>query len=111
MSIKVQLSAQIPYYLSPGDEFLITFDISSWLGTDQIASVAYSASDETGAVDTTCYDSTKSSYTATVFKPYIKAGAVNAKAFVLECVVTTLLAYKKSFYVIIKVNEDLAQNY
>ena len=111
MSIKVQLSAQIPYYLSPGDEFLITFDISSWLGTDQIASVAYSASDETGAADTTCFDPAKSSLTATIFKPYIKAGAINAKAFVLECEVTTLLEYVKSFYVIIKVNEDLAQNY
>jgi hypothetical protein len=111
MSIKVQLTGNIPYYLSPGDEFLVTFDISSWLGTDQIASVAYSASDETGAVDTTCYDSNKSSYTATVFKPYIKAGAVNGKKFVLECEVTTLLAYKKSFYIIIKVNENLAQNY
>lgn len=111
MSIKVQLAAQIPYYLSPGDEFLITFDISSWLGTDQIASVAYSATDETGAADTTCFDTNKSSFTTTIFKPYIKAGLVDAKAFTLECIVTTLLTYKKSFYVIIKVNENLAQNY
>lgn len=111
MSIKVQLTGNIPYYLSPGDEFLITFDISSWLGSDQIASVAYSASDEAGDPDTTCFDELKSSFTTTVFKPYIQAGAVNAKKFVLECEVTTLLSYVKTFYIIIKVNEDLAQNY
>ena len=109
MSIKVQLTGDIPYYLTPGDKFLITFDISSWVGVDQINSVAYSAIDEAGENDTTCFDSDKSEKTATIFKPYIQAGAVDAKKFILKCVITTLLAYVKTFYVIIKVNANLAQ--
>ena len=109
MSIKVELTANIPYYLTPGDKFLISFDISSWVGVDNISSVVYSAIDEAGEVDETCYDTDKSEKTSTVFKPYIQAGTVDAKKFILKCLITTLLAYTKAFYVIIKVNENLAQ--
>ena len=109
MSIKVQLTAQIPYYLTPGDEFLVLFDISSWLGSDEIQSMAYSAIDETGDVSTACFDSDKSEIAQNIFKAYIKAGDTNAKKFIIKCLVTTLLSYVKAFYIIIKVNENLAQ--
>ena len=109
MSIKTQLTGEIPYYLTPGDEFLISFDISTWLGTDEIDTVAYSATDEAGETTTACYDSDKSEKTTNIFKPYIKAGDTNAKKFILECEITTVSTYVKTFYIIFKVNENLAQ--
>jgi hypothetical protein len=109
MSIKCQVTGEIPYNLSPGDKFLITFDISSWLGTDEISSVAYSATDENGVAATVCFDSDLSQKTTTVFKPYIKAGDVDNKKYTLKCLVTTMTSYLKAFYVIIPVNEGKAK--
>ena len=110
MSIKVELTVEIPYYLTPGDEFLVSFDISSWIGSDSIDTVDYSAVDEDGEVTVECFNSGKSSKTDTVFKPYIKAGDTDDKKFILKCLVTTLLTYVKAFYVIINVSETKAQS-
>lgn len=111
MSIKVQITGEIPYYLTPGDEFLTSFDIDSWLGTDEIGSVDYSAIDENEEVTVVCFDTDKSTYTTDAFKPYIKAGDDDSKQYILKCLVTTLLSYVKAFYIIIKVNESKAKKY
>ena len=109
MSIKVHLTGEVPYYLTVGDEFLVSFDISSWIGTDQIDTVDYSAVDESGTVTVECFDSNKASKTTTIFKPYIKAGDEDQKKFIVKCLVTTLLTYVKAFYVKFEVNEAKAQ--
>jgi hypothetical protein len=109
MSIKVQITGEVPYYLTAGDEFLVSFDISSWIGSDQIDTVDYSAVDESGEVTVECFDANKATKTNTIFRPYIKAGDEDQKKFILKCLVTTLLSYVKAFYVKFEVNETLAQ--
>jgi len=55
-------------------EFLISVDISKWLGTEEINSVTFTAKNKsTGdTATTTAIDTTKCTYTATVVKPFIK---------------------------------------
>ena len=107
MTINVEILGPVPYPLAPDDEFQINFDISSWLGTDTIASVAYSAIDEDEDVVTACYDSEKSVYTNTVIKPYLKGGGTDDKKYIVKAQVTTTNTYKKSFYIDFRVSERL----
>ena len=55
-------------------EFLVSIDISKWLGTEEINSVAFTAKNKaTGeSATTTAIDTVKCTYTATVVKPFIK---------------------------------------
>ena len=48
MTINCEDTGFVPYEINPDDQFQISFDISTWLDTDTISSVAYSAVDENG---------------------------------------------------------------
>ena len=70
-------------------EFAVEIDLSSWLGTETIASVVYSAkclNDGTTVTDTVL-DATKHSNTTTAVKPWIKAGT-SGKTYLVKMVVT-----------------------
>ncbi len=98
MSITMENTGMIPYSLSPDDEFQITIDISEWLGTDQISSVAYSAVDGDGNDATaTVLDAAKHTNTTTVIKPYIKGG-LDDTIYTGKCLVTISDGDKKAFY-------------
>ena len=86
--------------LGTSDEFQVTFDISTWLGTDTINTVAYSAVDETGA-DATATVLTLANHTntTTVIKPYIKGGGTDDKRYTIKMIATTVNVYKKAFYI------------
>ena len=101
MTIKIDAVGLVPYELAPGDEMQVTIDISDWLGTDEIASVAYTAVDGDG-VDAAAavLVTAKHTNTATVVKPFIKGG-VDGESYVVKCLVTSDAANadKKAFYV------------
>ena len=101
MTINCEVIGQIPYPLSPGDEIQPTFDISNWLGdTDEITSVAYSASDERGATVTAdILTLANHDNTTTVISPWIKGGATSNKQYIVKMFVTTASGEKKSFYI------------
>lgn len=100
MSINCKTIGEIEQPLGSTDEFQISFDISSWLGTDEISSVAYSAVDERGASATaTALDALKHANTTAIIKPYIKGGAANNKRYTVKMIATTVNVYKKAFYV------------
>lgn len=106
MSIKCGVRAKVPYPLSMSDEFQVSFDISSWLGTDIIDDVTYSAVDEDGETVTDVYDTNKSGYTSSMIKPYLKGGSTDNKRYTVKALVTTLNTYKKAFYIIFDVLEN-----
>ena len=100
MTTNCKTIGEIEEPLGSTDEFQITFDISSWLGTDEISSVAYSAVDERGVSATaTVLDALKHANTTTIIKPYIKGGITNNKRYTIKMIPTTVNAYKKAFYV------------
>lgn len=101
MSINTNAVGVIPSSVAPGDEHAISFDISTWLGTTEISSVAYSAVDEYGDDATTdVLVSAKNSNTTTIIKPYIKGGTAGI-SYTVKCVITAnnANASKKTFYV------------
>jgi len=99
MTIEMTTLGVLPDYKAPDDQFQITIDISDWLETDQIDSVAYSAVDENGdTATTTVLDSLKHTNTTTVIKPYIKGGT-HEVTYTVKCVATTVLGDKKTVYV------------
>lgn len=98
MTIEMQNLGNIPYSLSPDDQFQITIDIATWLGTDEISSVAYSAVDQDGNNETSnVLDAAKHTNTNTVIKPYIKGGT-DDEIYTVKCLVTTTGTDKKAFY-------------
>lgn len=100
MSVNCKIIGYVEQPLSTGDEVQPTFDISTWLGTDAISSVAYSAFDERGAdVTATVLTLAKHSNTTTVLKPWIKGGATNNKQYTVKMVATTINVEIKSFYI------------
>jgi len=100
MSTNVRTVGRIESPLGSSDEFQVEFDISTWLGTDVIDSVAYSAVDETGTTATaTVLDAAKHANTNTIIKPYIKGGGTANKQYTVKMLVTTVNAYKKAFYI------------
>lgn len=106
MTIECETVGWIPFDIAPDDEFQVTFDISSWLGIDQISSVDYSAEDESGNDATSdVLDAGEHDNTATVIKPYIKGGGVDDKEYMVKCKVTSVSGYTKSFYVKFAVRE------
>ena len=72
MTTNIQTLGTIPYALAPADQFEVTIDVSSWLDSDTIDSVTYSATDEDG-VDATesVLNQTLSTYSDTVISAYI----------------------------------------
>lgn len=100
MTTNCKVIGQIEQPLSTGDEVQPTFNIATWLGTDEISSVAYSAVDERGKDATaTALTLAKHSNTTTIMKPWIKGGAANNKQYTIKMVATTVNVEKKSFYI------------
>ena len=107
MSTNCKVIGHIEQPLSPGDEVQPTFDISSWLGTDEISGIpVYSATDERGTdVTATVLTLAKHTNTTAVLKPWIKGGATSNKQYTVKMVPTTLNAEKKAFYIKYSVRE------
>lgn len=100
MSTNCKTIGHIEQPLGSGDEVQPTFDISTWLGTDAISSVVYSAVDETGADATaTVLTLAKHSNTTTVIKPWIKGGGTSNKRYTVKMLPTTVNTEKKAFYI------------
>lgn len=97
MSINCKSVGKIPFVLHPGDEFLVDFDISSWLDGSIINSVEYSATDEYGEnVESTVLPG-GSGNSASVVRPYI-AGGVNNNSYTVKMLVEADDLSKKAFY-------------
>lgn len=106
MTVYCELIGKIEEPLATTDEVQPQFDISSWLSTDQINSVTYSAYDELGASATTdVLNAAKHTNTTTVIKPWIKGGGTNNKQYTVQMQVTTLNAEKRTFYIIFDVRD------
>ena len=100
MSINVKTVGVIEEPLGTTDEFQVTFTIATWLDTDAISSVAYSATDELGEdASSDVLDALKHANTTTVIKPYIKGGGTNNKQYTVKMIVTTTNSYIKVFYI------------
>ena len=99
MSINCDDVGFVPYAVNPDDEFQITFDISTWLGTDTISSVAYSAVDNDGTdAAAAVLDADNHENTTTVIKPWIKGGT-DATLYTVKMLVTTTAGAVKAFYI------------
>jgi len=99
MTTNIDNIAVIEDRISPSDQFAIQIDISDWLGTDTISSVAYSATNGNGSdVSTNVVDANKCTNTQTIIKPYIK-GYLTGKEYTVKCLVTTSGGDKKAWYV------------
>ena len=108
MSINCGIVGVVPDPVAPDDEVQVTFDISAWLDSYEISSVAYSAVDASGRdVATTVLDDAKHSNTTTVIKPFIKGGGSGGKRYTIKCIVTTNASNsdKKTFYIKFKTEE------
>lgn len=99
MSTSIKTLGIIPYALAPADQFEVSIDVSSWLGTDTIDSVTYTAVDEDN-VDATSdvINQTLSTYSDTVISTYIVGGTAG-KNYLVKTAVTTANGDKKSFYI------------
>ena len=100
MTINCKDIGVLPYNLAVADSFQLTFDISTWLGVDTIASVVYSATDGYGTdVTATALVLAKHTNTTTIIKPWILIPATVNKHYTVKMVVTTAAAMVKSFYI------------
>ena len=100
MTINCKDIGAIPYNLASGDGFQVTFDISTWLGVDTIASVVYSATDGRGTdVTATALKLANHTNITTVIKPWILGPASSNKHYTIKMVVTTASAMIKAFYI------------
>jgi len=100
MSTKCKTVGHIEQPLGTSDEVQPTFDISTWLDTDAITGVVYSAFDERGDDATaTVLTLAKHTNTNTVIKPWIKGGVTNNKRYTVKMLVTTVNVEKKAFYI------------
>ena len=100
MSINCKDIGVIPYNLAAGDGFQVTFDISTWLGVDTIASVVYSATDGQGTnVTATALTLANHTNTDTVIKPWILGPVGSNKHYIIKMAVTTNGAMTKSFFI------------
>ena len=71
-------------------EWLVSIDLTTWLGTEEISAVTYVAEDKKTrkVMTSTVLDTTKCTNTATVVKPFIQAGASGA-TYIVTMKVTT----------------------
>ena len=97
-AIEFESLATLPDYVHPDDEFGVDIDISSWLGTDTISSVAYTAVDDS-QVDATSdvLITGQCSETSTIITCYIK-GNTHDTWYIVKMVVTTAGGDEKTFY-------------
>ena len=89
-------------------EFPVEIDLTSWVGTDTIASVAYSAVDKADGSDvsSTVIDAAQCANTTLMIYPFIQAGTDKA-IYVVTCVVTTTAGSIESFYLEFGINDDI----
>lgn len=100
MTTYCEVVGNILHPLSPGDEVQPQFDISTWLDTDAISSVTFSATDEAGSdVSATALDAGKNAYTTSVLKPWIKGAATDDKRYTVKMTVTTVNGEIMTFYI------------
>jgi len=105
MSVNCGDTGFVPYSLNPSDQMQVTFDISTWLGSDTIASVVYSAVDDNGdAATPTVLDAAEHEQTTTVVKPYVLGGD-HGHTYTIKCLVTTTAGDQKAFYINFKCRE------
>ena len=105
MTIYIDNVAVIEDKIAPDDAFAVDIDISEWLDSDTISSVAYTAVDGKGNSETAnAIDVNKCTNTQTVIKPYL-TGNTNGERYIVKCVVTTTGGDKKTFYVIFECKE------
>jgi hypothetical protein len=98
MTINIENLAVIEDVLNPDDQFAAEIDIATWLSSDTISSVAYTAVDGSGENSASdVLDGDKHSNTNTVIKPYIKGGVTDNR-YTVKCLVTTSGGDKKAFY-------------
>jgi hypothetical protein len=109
MTINIDNLAVIEQPLSPEAQFQITIDISDWLDTDTISTVAYTAVDgQGGDASTDVLDSGKHTNTTTVIKPYIdctKGPAVSGMSYTVKMKVVTTAGDQEAWYLKFKVRE------
>jgi hypothetical protein len=76
------------------EKFFVDLDISSWLGTETISQVNFTAKDSAGTdVTATFLDAVKCTYSGSVLKPYIQAGSDGARYYVIMKVTTNQQSY------------------
>ena len=99
MTINCKDVGFMPYEINPDDQFQITFDISTWLDSDTISSVVYSAVDNDGDDATASVINAGScTNTTTVIKPYV-LGGTDGEVYIIKCLVTTTAGDVKAFYI------------
>jgi hypothetical protein len=109
MSTEFEIVASIEKPLSPDDQFFAPLDVSTWLGSDTISSVVFTAVDSSGRnATTTVLESSENTNTTTIIYPYIKGGGTSDKRYTVKMLVTTASGDKKSFYLKFKVKEFAA---
>ena len=96
--IEFESLAEFPDYVHPADEFGVDIDISTWLDTDTISSVVYTAVDDDGDDATsTVLITGQCSETSTIMTVYIKGGT-HDNWYILKMVVSTTAGDEKTFY-------------
>ena len=99
MTIECKDEGFIPYEINPDDQFQISFDIETWLGSDTISSVAYSAVDGDGDdASAAVLDADSHENTNTVIQPYILGGTAG-NTYTVKMLVTTADGDVKAFYI------------
>jgi len=94
----------------PESEFFVEIDISEWLFGESILRVVYSAKNtETGEIVTsTVLDTSNSTNTATIIKPWIQAGLSVAKYCVIMKVTSNgTPASVETWYLIFETDDNL----
>lgn len=76
---------------APETAYAVAIDIASWLGTETISTVTYSAFDEDGVdVTSILLDSNKHTFSGSVIKPWVRAGTAGKVYLILAVVATTV---------------------
>jgi hypothetical protein len=86
------------------DAWYVSIDLSTWLGTETISNVVFSAKDLTDESDvtSTVLDAAKNTNTNTVVKPYIQAGSHGTK-YRVTMKISTAEGSQGEFYLEFKV--------
>jgi hypothetical protein len=91
---------EVPGYKPSTAEFQVSLDLTTWLGTETIEAVTFSAKKlSDGSTDTTnVLDADKNAYTAVLVKPWIKGGT-SGETYHVKMAVTTNEGTKDTFIV------------
>ena len=91
-------------------EWLVSIDLTKWLGTENISSVTYTAKDikTRKTVTSTVLDTTKCANTTTVVKPFIQAGSDGATYVITMQVYTNSNPVSRDeFFLVFSVNDNI----